>query len=155
MGYSLVMEIKLIVKAEKETLALGEKIGRMAFPDMVIALNGNLGAGKTMLTKGIARGLDITANVNSPTFTLLKIYSGRLTLYHLDAYRITDPAADFFLEEYFEEGGVSVIEWANAISTLLPKSFLKIDIDKINNKTRTITISATDKEYFPLIEALK
>ena len=104
-----------ISNSSAETLALGENWGRDARSGLVIALSGDLGAGKTQLTKGIARGLGITDRVHSPTFALLNEYhGGRLPLFHLDLYRLETPdqiiAAG--LEEYFHPTGVSVIEWA-------------------------------------------
>jgi tRNA threonylcarbamoyladenosine biosynthesis protein TsaE len=98
-----------------ETESLGEQWGRGAKSGLVIALSGDLGAGKTQLVKGIARGLGITARVHSPTFTLVNIYSGgRLTLYHLDLYRLETPEQILSagLEEYLKPDGVAVIEWA-------------------------------------------
>ena len=98
-----------------ETLALGESWGREARSGLVIGLSGELGAGKTQLVKGLARGLQISARVHSPTFTLVNIYDGgRLPLFHLDLYRLETPqqivAAG--LEEYLNPAGVTVIEWA-------------------------------------------
>jgi tRNA threonylcarbamoyladenosine biosynthesis protein TsaE len=98
-----------------ETEGLGETWGRVAQPGLVIALSGDLGAGKTQLVKGLARGLNITSRVHSPTFSLVNIYEGgRLVLYHLDFYRLDAPeqitAAG--LEEYLDTGGVTVVEWA-------------------------------------------
>jgi tRNA threonylcarbamoyladenosine biosynthesis protein TsaE len=104
-----------ISNSPAETIALGESWGRDAKSGLIIALSGDLGAGKTQLTKGIARGLGITDRVHSPTFALLNEYhGGRLPLFHLDLYRLETPdqiiAAG--LEEYFHPAGVSVIEWA-------------------------------------------
>ena len=98
-------ERKIFINNSNEIIELGKKIGTLAEPNMVITMSGDLGAGKTTMTKGIAKGLGITDIVNSPTFTIMKIYQGRLTLYHLDVYRITDPYLDFELEEYFENNG--------------------------------------------------
>ena len=98
-----------------ETVALGEGWGRMAESGLVIALCGDLGAGKTQLVKGLARGLGITARVHSPTFALVNSYAGgRLPLYHLDLYRLETPELVLAagLEEYFQPDGVAVIEWA-------------------------------------------
>src|SRR5579871_3125812 len=98
-----------------ETESLGEQWGREANRGLVIALSGDLGAGKTQLVKGIARGLGITTRVHSPTFTLVNIYAGgRLTLYHLDLYRLETPEQILSagLEEYLSPDGVAVIEWA-------------------------------------------
>jgi len=98
-----------------ETESLGERWGRAAEHGLVIGLSGDLGAGKTQLVKGIARGLDITARVHSPTFTLVNEYSGgRLRLFHLDLYRLEtrEQIVAAGLEDYLEPDGVAVIEWA-------------------------------------------
>jgi tRNA threonylcarbamoyladenosine biosynthesis protein TsaE len=98
-----------------ETEAIGETWGRAAQSGLVIALSGDLGAGKTQLVKGVARGLGISARVHSPTFTLVNVYSGgRLTLFHLDLYRLATREQIFSagLEEYLDPAGVAVIEWA-------------------------------------------
>lgn len=104
-----------ISHSPEETEALGERWGRGARSGLVLALSGDLGAGKTRLVKGLARGLGITARVHSPTFTLVNIYGGgRLCLYHLDLYRLESPEqiASAGLEEYLNPAGVTVIEWA-------------------------------------------
>lgn len=98
-----------------ETESLGETWGREAQPGLVIALSGDLGAGKTQLVKGIARGLGVTSRIHSPTFTLVNQYSGgRLPLFHLDLYRLETPEQILSagLEEYLRPDGVAVIEWA-------------------------------------------
>jgi tRNA threonylcarbamoyladenosine biosynthesis protein TsaE len=98
-----------------ETESLGESWGRAASSGLVIALSGDLGAGKTQLVKGLARGLDITTRVHSPTFTLVNVYNGgRLTLYHIDLYRLETPEQILSagIEEYLKPDGVTVIEWA-------------------------------------------
>jgi tRNA threonylcarbamoyladenosine biosynthesis protein TsaE len=102
-----------------ETEALGEKFGRTAERGLVIALSGDLGAGKTQLVKGVARGLGVTARVHSPTFTLVNEYSGgRLKLFHLDLYRLETPAQILSagIGEYLSPDGVAVIEWAERIA---------------------------------------
>ena len=101
-----------------ETEALGEQFGRTAGRGWVIALSGELGAGKTQFVKGLARGLGITARVHSPTFTLINEYGGgRLKLFNLDLYRLETPGQILAagLEEYFQPDGVAVIEWAERI----------------------------------------
>lgn len=98
-----------------ETESLGEQWGRSAASGLVIALSGDLGAGKTQLVKGLARGLGITSRVHSPTFTLVNVYTGgRLTLFHLDLYRLEtmEQILSAGLEEYLKPSGVTVIEWA-------------------------------------------
>src|SRR5579859_1363732 len=105
-----------ISHSPSETVALGEAWGRTIASGLVIGLCGDLGAGKTQLVKGLARGLGIEASVHSPTFALVNIYNGgRLTLFHLDLYRLDTPEQIIAagLEEYLHPGGVSVIEWAD------------------------------------------
>src|SRR5882724_9951572 len=107
--------VTCISHSPEETLALGKAWGRAAMNGWVIALSGDLGAGKTQLVKGLARGLGITARVHSPTYTLVNEYSGgRLPLFHLDLYRLetVDQIIAAGLEEYLQPAGVSVIEWA-------------------------------------------
>src|SRR6266481_1302950 len=105
----------IISHSARETLALGEAWGREATSGLVIALSGDLGAGKTQLAKGIALGLGVTSRVHSPTFTLVNEYlGGLLPLFHVDLYRLETPDQIFGagLEEYFHPAGVAVIEWA-------------------------------------------
>ena len=90
----------MISKSYTETINLGEKIGKLLTKDMVIILNGDLASGKTTLTKGIGKGLDVKDTINSPTFTILKIYNGRLPLYHIDAYRLEESNYDLGFDEY-------------------------------------------------------
>ena len=121
------------IRNEKDTEKLGEKIGRTVKPGTVIALIGDLGTGKTTLTKSIARGLGVTETVTSPTFNIIREYrSGRLPLYHFDVYRIGDPDEMFELgyEEYFYGEGVCVVEWADIIEELLPEDAVVISIDR-------------------------
>ncbi len=112
----------LHIASEQETEQLGERIGQTAKPGTVIALIGDLGTGKTTLTKSIARGLGVTETVTSPTFNIIREYkSGRIPLYHFDVYRIADPDEMFELgyEEYFYGDGICVVEWADIIEDLL------------------------------------
>ena len=128
------MKIKstIIAKNEDETRKLGLELGRRAEPGQIIALIGDLGTGKTTLTKYIAEGLGITEVVSSPTFTVIKEYeSGRMPLYHFDVYRVGDPAELFNIGayEYFDGNGLCVIEWADLIEDELPENtdFIVID----------------------------
>jgi tRNA threonylcarbamoyladenosine biosynthesis protein TsaE len=108
----------LISHSAEETLAIGEAWGRAAAPGLVIGLTGDLGAGKTQLARGIARGLGITARVHSPTFTLVNQYAGgRLPMFHVDLYRLQTAREirEAGLEEYFQPAGVAVIEWAEKV----------------------------------------
>lgn len=122
----------VIIKNEMETAAFGMDLGRRVCPGTVIALTGDLGAGKTTLTKAIAQGLGIADMITSPTFTLVKEYgSGRLPLYHFDVYRIGDVDEMYELgyEEYFYGNGVCVVEWADLIEELLPENAVRIQIE--------------------------
>lgn len=143
----------LKIKTSDEMIALGKKIGELLEPNMVITLTGDLGAGKTTMTKGIALGLDIKNVINSPTFTIMKIHQGRLTLYHMDVYRINNDSGDEYLEEYFESGGVCVVEWAENISDFLPEKCLKITINYAD-EGREVEIVGQD-EYLDLIRRLE
>ncbi|HEY8444757.1 MAG TPA: tRNA (adenosine(37)-N6)-threonylcarbamoyltransferase complex ATPase subunit type 1 TsaE [Bacilli bacterium] len=150
------MQKELLIKNVNEMIDLGKKIGALAFPNTIITLIGDLGAGKTTLTKGIALGLGIKENVNSPTFTIMKTYQGKYPLYHLDVYRIDNPEADFELEEYFDGDGVCVIEWAHNIKSLLPNDVLEISIYRIDEEKRKVIFVANDAKYIQIInEACK
>ena len=118
---------------EQETFALGEKIGQEAKPGDIYALLGDLGVGKTVFTKGFAKGLGIEEHVNSPTFTILQVYDeGRLPLYHFDVYRIGDPEEmdEIGYEDCFFGNGVCLVEWANLIEELMPPQTKWIKIKK-------------------------
>ena len=133
--------------APEETFAFGKMLGEQAKPGEVICLNGDLGVGKTVFTKGFAEGLGITEPVNSPTFTIVQQYdSGRMPLYHFDVYRIADVSEmdEIGYEEYFFSDGVCLIEWGTLIEELLPDSTITITIEKDLQKGfdyRKITIS--------------
>ena len=117
----------------KDTYELGEKIGQMAKPGMVISLTGDLGVGKTVFTQGLAKGLGIEEPVNSPTFTIVQVYEeGRLPLYHFDVYRIGDieEMDDIGYEDYFYGEGVCLIEWADLIREILPEQMCRVTIEK-------------------------
>ncbi|HHU55362.1 MAG TPA: tRNA (adenosine(37)-N6)-threonylcarbamoyltransferase complex ATPase subunit type 1 TsaE [Acholeplasmataceae bacterium] len=150
------MEKVMIIENTQEMIELGKRIGENLKPQMIITLLGDLGAGKTTLTKGIAQGMGITDVVNSPTFTIMKIYQGKYPLYHLDVYRITNPDTDFELEEYIDSDGVSVIEWAENIKKLLPDEVLEIKIFHLDDNMRKVIINANDEKYIKIInEACK
>ncbi len=138
----------------EETHALGKSIGELAEEGFVILLDGDLGAGKTTFTQGIAKGLDIDANVTSPTFTIQKIYKGRLNLYHFDAYRLEGISQDLGFEEYIGDDGVVVIEWSKFISELIPEEYLSISISLLDEDSREFKISAKGKKYEEIIDKL-
>ena len=114
-----------------ETEAFGEKMGRAAEAGQVYCLSGDLGVGKTVFTKGFAKGLDITEHVTSPTFTIINEYEGRLPLYHFDVYRVgdVDEMYEIGCEEYFYGEGVCVVEWADLIEEIMPEDTLWINIE--------------------------
>ena len=117
----------------KDTYELGEKIGQIAKPGMVISLTGDLGVGKTVFTQGLAKGLGIEEPVNSPTFTIVQVYEeGRLPLYHFDVYRIGDieEMDEIGYEDYFYGEGVCLIEWADLIREILPEQICRVTIEK-------------------------
>lgn len=120
----------------------------------VIALEGDLGAGKTTFTKGLAEGLGITRNVNSPTFTIIKEYQGRLPLYHMDVYRVEDAFEDLGFEEYFEGNGVTVVEWAHLIEAQLPKDLLLLQLYLDDNGARKIVAEPKGERYEELCKEI-
>lgn len=117
----------------EETFALGEKIGREALPGQIYTLIGDLGTGKTVFTQGMAKGLGIYEAVNSPTFTILQVYTeGRMPFYHFDVYRISDieEMEEIGYEDCFYGGGVCLIEWADLIREILPEGVIRIELEK-------------------------
>ena len=119
--------------SEKETYAFGLELGKKAHAGQVYTLVGELGVGKTVFTKGLARGLDILEPVSSPTFTIVQVYEeGRLPFYHFDVYRIGDVEEmdEIGYEDYIYGDGVSLIEWANLIEEILPEHYTEIKIEK-------------------------
>lgn len=119
--------------SEKDTWELGFSLGEKAGAGQIFTLMGDLGVGKTVFTKGLARGLGITEPVNSPTFTILQVYEeGRLPLYHFDVYRIGDVEEmdEIGYEDYFYGDGVCLIEWADLIEEILPEHYTQIRIEK-------------------------
>ncbi len=117
----------------KETEELGYRIGKEAKPGDVYTLIGDLGVGKTVFTQGIAKGLDITEPISSPTFTIVQVYEeGRMPFYHFDVYRIGDieEMDEIGYEDYFYGNGLTMIEWANLIEELLPQHYRNIRIEK-------------------------
>lgn len=123
---------EFLTQSFDETLELGVLLGNLLQPGDVVAVNGNLGTGKTALTAGIAKALHIEGYITSPTFTIVNEYKGKIPLFHFDAYRITDPEEMFEIgfEEYLTGNGIVVIEWAEQIEAVLPKERIEIEILK-------------------------
>ncbi len=131
-----------VTMTEEETIALGERIGSRLRPGDVIALRGGLAAGKTTLTKGIARALKIDEDVTSPTFTIVSEYDGSLPLYHMDAYRLDSPVAfmDLGVEDCLYGEGVCVIEWSERVMSELPRTSIIISLEAREDGSRSITL---------------
>jgi tRNA threonylcarbamoyladenosine biosynthesis protein TsaE len=133
------------------TQTLGRQLGQLLFPGAVVALVGQLGAGKTHLVRAIAEGLDIPDGrlVTSPTFVLIQEYPGRLPIYHFDAYRLAGagPFADLGVSEYLEGEGVCLIEWADRVAAVLPEEYLRITLRITGETAREATLEARGERY--------
>ncbi|MFC4766877.1 tRNA (adenosine(37)-N6)-threonylcarbamoyltransferase complex ATPase subunit type 1 TsaE [Effusibacillus consociatus] len=140
----------------EETRRIAERLARLLDPGDVLTLSGDLGAGKTTFTQGLARGLAVEESVSSPTFTLIREYEGRIPLYHMDLYRLGEQAdsENLGIDEYLYGDGVCVIEWAEYIKSLLPEEYLQVTIRKMGESERQITISGAGKRFAGLIEEL-
>lgn len=138
----------------EETKQLAQTIGSKIQGKTLILLNGELGAGKTSFTKGLALGLEITKNVSSPTFTLMKNYVGRLPLNHIDAYRLEGHPQDLGFDELFDEDSVTVIEWPLYLMDELPEDCLKVSIEIGEGDTRIFSFEAIGFAHEALIKDL-
>lgn len=123
--------ITATTKSAEDTRELGAALAVLAQPGDVVLLSGDLGAGKTTLAQGFARGLGVEDQVVSPTFVLVRLYRGRLPLIHADAYRMDslDEVTDLDLPELLDDGGVALVEWGDVIAAMLPADFLDVRID--------------------------
>ncbi len=148
--------IKFISKNVDDTLKLGSLIGTLLKPRDVILLDGDLSCGKTTLTKGIGASLGVKRVINSPTFTIVKAYTGKYKLYHMDLYRLDGLGNDFDLYEYFEaEDGVCVVEWPHQVEELLPSEKLLITIKRLSENEREFEIQGFGKRYEEIEGELK
>lgn len=147
------MEYKLTTNNIYETIELAQNIESERFPNMIICLNGELGSGKTVFTKGVAQALGIKETITSPTFTIIKEYSGEMNLYHMDVYRLDGNVDGIGIEEYFNKDGIVVIEWAETIKDVLPKERLEIYFKVVGENKRIITIKPFGKAYEDLCES--
>ena len=151
------MDYKITTYSEEETIELAQNIESEKFPNMVICLQGDLGTGKTVFTKGFAKALEIDEEITSPTFNIIKEYTtGELPLYHMDVYRLDGNIGDLDIEEYYTKKGITIIEWADMIPDYLPEKRLDIKIkssDEDENK-RTIIIIPHGRKYEELCEAV-
>ncbi len=132
--------MEYISKSLKETYKIAKNFAKTLKPNDVVLLEGEMGAGKTTFTKGLAKGLDIKEEITSPTYAYMNDYDGKL--YHYDCYRLPsgEDAEALGLTDYFYAGGICVIEWAENIKSVLPKNTIAVKIEKIDDKSRKITI---------------
>ena len=145
-------EYKLTMRSEEDTVHLAQNIESEKFSNMVICLYGDLGSGKTVFAKafGHAMGID---GITSSTFNIIKEYNGELPLYHMDVYRLEDSNVDNLgIEEYFQKGGVTIIEWADIIKDYLPEERLDIKFKVIDENTRVLVLKPYGEEYIRVCE---
>lgn len=135
---------------------LGERLGKILHPGDVLALFGDLGAGKTTFTKGIARGLGLADDVHSPTFTLIHEHIGPTPLYHVDLYRLeTEAEVDSLgIEEYIYSEGITIIEWADRMKSMLPPERLDIELKMTGDNDREMILETTSPRLQAIIEEI-
>ncbi len=149
------MEYKITTYSELETIEIAQNFESEKFENMVICLNGELGSGKTVFTKGIAQGLGIDEPITSPTYTIIKEYmTGEMPLYHMDVYRLDGNTTGVGIEEYYSKGGIVVIEWADTIKDILPKERLEVKFKVVDEDKRILIITPYGKKYEELCEAV-
>ncbi len=145
-------------KSPSETIRIGKTIGSSLQAGDVVALMGELGAGKTQFIKGLAQGVGVgkSVYVSSPSFTLINEYKGEIPFYHIDLYRLEEEkeAEELGLEEYFHGEGITAIEWADRIPSLLPGELLRVQIHYIGKQTRSIALVAKGKRYEELLNTI-
>ncbi len=138
---------------KEETQEIAMNLAEKLWAGSLIILTGDLGAGKTTFTQGMAKGLGIHKRVVSPTFNIMKIYQGTLPLYHIDAYRLEGIDQDLGFEEMMEDDGVCVIEWPVFMENRLPKEYLQIDITRIEEEdARQLELIPFGEKYEKLVE---
>jgi tRNA threonylcarbamoyladenosine biosynthesis protein TsaE len=149
--------LKLVTHSAEQTQKLGISIGKLAEPGDIFLLIGELGAGKTCLTQGIAWGLDIQEYTLSPSFVIMRELHGRLPLYHMDFYRLDNIAeiSDLGLDDYLYGKGVCVIEWANKGLAVLPEDHLLIKIDYLSDNERSFVIEPKGERYVRMLTHLR
>ena len=148
------MEYKLTMRSEMDTIEFAQNLESEKFPNMVICLNGELGSGKTLFTKGFANAMGIDETITSPTFNIIKEYDGELPLYHMDVYRLDGKVDGVGIEEYYHKGGVVIIEWANTIKDILPTNRLDIKFKITGENSRVLVVVPHGKEYEELCETV-
>lgn len=147
------LEYKITSKSEADTIVLAQNIESEKFNNMVICLNGELGTGKTVFTKGFADALEIDEVVTSPTFSIIKEYlSGQMPLYHMDMYRLEGNIKSTGILDYFDRDGIVIIEWADMIKDYLPEERLDIYFKAMDEDTRIIKLVPHGEKYEELCE---
>lgn len=147
--------MQIISHSVAETHAIGAKLAEQLQPGDVLLLLGDMGAGKSELTRGIARGLGVTGYVTSPTFTILQVHDdGRMPLYHFDWYRLADAEElyELSMDEYLYGDGVSVIEWPSRAEEVIPDSYLEVELQPAGDEERTIALRPVGG-FHPIDEA--
>jgi len=136
----------IITNSENDTALEGEKLGRSLKPGSVVALYGNLGAGKTAFTRGLAKGLGIAMNVSSPTFTIVNEYPGPVPLFHFDMYRLESEAELFDIgwDDYLERGGVCAVEWSEKVPGAFPPETVTVRLESLGDDRRQLEISGLE-----------
>jgi len=147
--------MKIKVNNVEETIELGKNLGELLQPNTVITLKGQLGAGKTTFTKGIAAGMGIKRIVKSPTFTIVREYNGPINLYHLDAYRLEGISEDIGFDEYFYSGSVAVVEWSEFIKEFLPNDLIEIEIIYVSEEEREFVFTTTSDKFEGILEEIR
>ena len=151
------MTYKITSRSEQDTIELAQNIESEKFPNMVICLQGDLGSGKTVFTKGFASSLGVEETVTSPTFNIIKEYSsGEMDLYHMDVYRLDGKVEDLGIEEYYHKDGIVIIVFLYIIKDYLPEERLeiKIKLSEESEDVRIILITPYGKQYEDLCEAV-
>jgi len=148
----------LLVPNIEATVQFGGQLASELFQGSVVALIGELGAGKTLLVRSIASALGVANDrlVTSPTFVLVQEYMGRWPVFHFDAYRLRSPSEffDLGIEEYYDAGGVCLIEWADRVEPCLPRDYLRIRLDVLGESSRRITLQGFGEPYVRLVAKL-
>lgn len=149
------MYLKFVSKNIDDTLTIAENIESEKFSNMVICLDGELGSGKTVFVKGFAKSLGIDENITSPTFNIIKEYqNGELPLYHMDVYRLDEIEEDIGIKDYYNKGGVTIIEWSELIKNDLPEERLEIVFKIIDENTRVLYFKPHGRVYEELCESV-
>lgn len=148
------MNYKIISNSDMDTIELAQNIESEKFPNMVICMEGDLGSGKTLFTKAFAKSMGISENITSPTFNIIKEYDGEegYKLYHMDVYRLSESKEDIGISEYFNKGGVTIIEWADMIKDYLPSERLDVEIKIVGEESRLVILRPRGSRYVEVCE---